>query len=251
MVTIARMSPVIEGAGVELSYVEAGSGPSVVLVHGAADDAAGWAGVQAALAPRARVIAYDRRGYGGSGAPEPYEATSVAEQTEDAAALIRALAPAPAIAPGTDIGALIVLDLLLRHRDLVAGAVLAAPALYALVPAATEALSAQRVALEAALRKGGPAGAVEAYLGGAPAARIARARTRPRAFFADWGGMATLSVTRRELRALDVPAVLLDGPEPGAPAALASARLAELLPRAQRRAGDDVAAAVAVLLPAA
>lgn len=241
------MTPVIEGAGVELGYVERGSGPAVVLIHGAADDARGWGDEQSTLAARARVIAYDRRGYGGSGAPVPYERTSVAEQTEDAAALLAGLGAAPAIVAGVDIGALVALDLLLRHCALIAGAVLVAPALYALVPAATEALSAQRIALEVALREGGPAGAVEAYLAGAPAARIARGRERPQAFFADFGGIATLPVTRRELRGLDAPIVLLDG-EAGQLGAAVSARLAELLPRAQRRAGADVVGAVDVLL---
>ena len=70
----------VEGAGITLAYVEQGTGPTVLLVHGLASDAAAMAPVARALAPEARVIAYDRRGYGSSGAPEPYGGTSVEEQ---------------------------------------------------------------------------------------------------------------------------------------------------------------------------
>ena len=150
------MTPVLQGLGVELAYEEHGSGPPVVLVHGMADDRRGWASTTAELAPHAHVIAYDRRAYGESETPEAYERTSIFEQTEDAAALIAALDAAPAIVAGADIGTLVALDLLVRHPLLVAGAVLLAPALYALLPGTLDDLAAQRVALEEALREHGP-----------------------------------------------------------------------------------------------
>jgi 3-oxoadipate enol-lactonase len=56
------MAPIVEGAGVELSVVERGSGTPVLLIHGLASDAAAMAPVAEALAAEARVIAYDRRG---------------------------------------------------------------------------------------------------------------------------------------------------------------------------------------------
>src|SRR5215210_6203795 len=89
--TLRLMSPMVEAAGVELAYRELGEGDAVLLVHGMADDAAGWEDVVDALSDRARVIAYDRRGYGRSGAPDPYQRTTVQEQAQDAAALLRAL----------------------------------------------------------------------------------------------------------------------------------------------------------------
>ena len=79
----------------------------------------------AALEDVARVIAYDRRGYGASGAPEPYEGTTVEEQAEDAAALLRALDAAPAVVFGDGFGALVALDLVKRHAALVRAVVLA------------------------------------------------------------------------------------------------------------------------------
>src|SRR5688500_13379567 len=99
--------PTVEGAGVPLAYAERGAGPPVLLVHGLASDAEAQAPVAEALAADARVVAYDRRGYGGSGAPEAYAGTTVEEQAEDAAALLRALDAAPAVVAGDGFGALI------------------------------------------------------------------------------------------------------------------------------------------------
>src|SRR3954454_21425110 len=105
--------PMVDGAGVPLSYEEAGSGPVVLLVHGMGTGRSAWTATGAAgsLARDARVIAYDRRGYGESGAPEPYTRTTVSEQAEDAAALLATLGVSSVVAWGADLGALIVLDL--------------------------------------------------------------------------------------------------------------------------------------------
>src|SRR5205814_5030192 len=162
-----RLAPmaIVEGAGVALACSARGEGTPVLLVHGMADRAAGWDAVAGTLAGEARAIAYDRRGYGASGTPEPYERTTVEEQAEDAAALLRALDAAPAVVCGRDLGALVCLDLCKRHAGLVRAAALVDPPLFAFVPDATEQLAKQRPALEQALRDGAPEGAVDAYLG--------------------------------------------------------------------------------------
>jgi pimeloyl-ACP methyl ester carboxylesterase len=247
--------PTAEGAGVPLSYAERGSGELVLLVHGMASDAAALAPLAAALEDRARVVAYDRRGYGASGAPEPYGGTTVDEQAEDAAALLRALGGAPAVVAGEGFGALVALDLLRRHRALVRAAALADPPLLAFVPEATEALAAERAEIEEAVREDGPGAGVGAWLGrrgaGAPplpAAAAERARAAHVAFFADYAGLATLSVTRRELRTLDAPAVVVTAPWSAPPVVAAADRLAGLLPAARRAADGDLAAAVRWLL---
>jgi pimeloyl-ACP methyl ester carboxylesterase len=243
------MTPVVQGLGVELAYEEHGSGPPVLLVHGMADDRRGWAAEVNALAAAARVIAYDRRAYGESEAPEAYERTSISEQTEDAAALLAALDAAPAVVAGADIGTLVCLDLLVRHPTLVAGAVLLAPAFYALVPGTLDDLAAQRVALEEALRERGPEAAVVAYLAGAPPGRIERARGAHRAFFADYGGLPTFAASRRELAAVDREVVILEGQMPESLEASVARRLAAILPRARLEPGADVPAAVLSFLP--
>src|SRR5213596_2507937 len=125
-----------EGAGVELAYDIDGSGTPVLLVHDIASDRLGVPAV-----PGARCIRYDRRGYGGSVAPEPYVGTTVMEQTEDAAALLRGLNVAGAVVAGLGFGALIALDLALRHGALVRAVVAADPPLHAFVPDANEELA--------------------------------------------------------------------------------------------------------------
>jgi pimeloyl-ACP methyl ester carboxylesterase len=242
--------PTVEGAGVPLHYAARGDGAAALLIHGLASDAEALGPVAAALeAAGARGIAYDRRGYGASGAPEPYEGTTVEEQAEDAAALLRALDAAPAVVAGDGFGALVALDLVKRHRRLVRGAVLSNPALYALVPEATEMLSAQRKAIEEAVRAHGPAAGVETWLAGrAQGDALARARTAHLGFFADYAGLATWSVSRRELRALDAPAVVLTGPSSPPHVVAAADALAALLPEATRATDGDLVAAVWALL---
>jgi pimeloyl-ACP methyl ester carboxylesterase len=243
------MAPSVEGAGVPLNVVERGSGPAALLVHGIASDAQALGPVAEALSSQARVIAYDRRGYGDSGAPEPYHGTTVHEQAEDAAALLERLDAAPALVCGDGFGALVALDLATRHRPLVAGAVLANPPLFMFVPAATEQLAAQRAELEEAVRAGGPQAGVEAWLGGrVDAATLARAKAAHRAFFADYAGLASWPASRRALRALDVPAVVLTGPWSPPHIVAAAEALADLLPDARRATDGDLVAAARRML---
>jgi pimeloyl-ACP methyl ester carboxylesterase len=246
------MARSVEGAGVALNVVERGAGPPVLLIHGLAADAEAMAPVSQALAPDARVIAYDRRGYGSSGAPEPYRGTTVEEQAQDAAALLGALGVAAAVVCGDGFGALVALDLAKRHRALVRAAVLCDPPLFMFVPEATERLGAQHVELEAAVREGGPEAGVEAWLGGQnrtePPPALERARAAHRAFFADYAGLASWPVTRRELRALDLPAVVLTGPSSPPHVVAAADALAALLPLARRAQDGDLVAATRTLL---
>jgi pimeloyl-ACP methyl ester carboxylesterase len=243
------MAPIVEGAGVELNVVERGSGAAVLLVHGLAADAEAMAPVAQALASEARVIAYDRRGYGASGAPEPYRGTTVEEQAQDAAALLAALDPGPAVVCGDGFGALVALDLAKRHRPLVRAVALCDAPLFMFVPEATERLAAQHAELDAAVRGGGPAAGVEAWLAGrAQAPVLERARAAHAAFFADYAGLASWPVTRRELRALDLPAVVLTGPWSPPHVVAAADALAGLLPAATRADDGDLVAAARTLL---
>lgn len=242
----------VEGAGVELAYRERGAGPPVLLVHGMADSAEGCEPLMDALAVDARVIAYDRRGYGASGAPDVYERTSVNEQAEDAAAVLRGAGAAPVVACGVDLGALVVLDLLIRHPARVRGAVLLAPPLFALVPTANEPLAEERARLEEAVRAHGPEAAVEAWLAThapeAPPRRVAAARAAHRAFFADLGGLSGWPVGRGELRSISQPVVIYAGARAAAHEAAAAAALAALLPAARRPEHTDLLDAVRELL---
>ena len=234
--------PTVEGAGVELAYEDSGSGePVTLVVHGMASGA--WAAADLRDALPGRVIAYDRRGYGASGAPEPYAATTVQEQGEDAAALLGALGVARARVVGLGFGALVALDLLVRRPALVEAAVLADAPLYAFVPAANEDLAAQRKLLEDGLRAGGPDEAIARWLGpDAPDEVVRRAQASPRGFFADYAGLATWSPSRRELRSVAAPVAFVTR-EGDRHMATAADEAAELVPGAVRRTDGDVIAA--------
>ena len=243
------MSPIVAGAGVDLEYEERGAGACVLLVHDMAADAATMLQAVPGIEEIARVVAYSRRGYAGSGAPEPYAGTTVQEQAEDAAAVLRSLAPGGAIIVGAGFGALIALDLLLRHPTLAPAAVLSDTPLLALVPDAARALAEQREELEEAVRQGGPEAGVARWLGGsADGERIERAQRSAGAFFADYAGLASWPVTRRELRELGAPIVVLSGPATPPHVLAASDALAALLPAAARRTDGDLAGAVSELV---
>lgn len=242
----------VDGAGVPLAcriHGDAAARRAVLLVHDLAADARGWDDVAAAVARRgARAIAYDRRGYGASDAPEPYERTTVQEQAQDARAVLAAHAGDEGTwACGAGFGALIVLDLLVRAPGLLAGAVLLEPPVHQLSLTATEALSHARAELERALAEGGPEAAVAWWRPEADAA----VRAAHRAFFADYGGLASWPVTRRELRAIAVPLIVATAPG-SAPHLIEEAdALAALVPGAERARDGDVAAALARLLDGA
>ncbi len=212
----------IEASGLELHYAEQGHGEAVVLVHGTAVGRELWREVASALGERMRTITYDRRAYGDSGAPEPYTGTTVAEQAEDAAGLIEGLESVPAVACGHDLGALVALDLLRRHRGLVRGAVVIEPPLLALSPTGPAAVSALREAIEAGARDADDpaAGAVDAYLRETAGEevfdalgpdRLRAARAAARAVAADLGAAPTFAFGRRELRAIDAPVAVMVG----------------------------------------
>ena len=234
---------IVEGAGAALAYRETGAGRPVVVVHATASDAATWAAELPQLGGRA--IAYDRRGYGASTAPEGYAATTVEEQAEDLAALLRALDAAPALLLGDGFGALVALDVAKRHASLVRGLVLADAPLHAFVPEATQALAEQRSALEDALREGGRPAAISAYFGpGSEPGQLARAQAAAASCFADYAGGSSWPVTRRELRGLTIPTVVLTRPGAAAHVLAASDALAGLLAAPTRvRDGDPVAEA--------
>jgi pimeloyl-ACP methyl ester carboxylesterase len=238
------MASTAEGAGVALAYEIEGSGSDVLLVHDIASDRLG-----PPVVPGARSIRYDRRGYGESGAPEPYVGTTVMEQAEDAAALLGALDVGSAVVAGIGFGALIALDLAVRHAALVRAVVAADPPLYAFVPEANEELAEQRRVLQDSMATGGPDAAVEAWLGDrAEAAALARAKASHQGFFADYAGLASWPVTRAQLRSLSIPVTVVTSPSTPWHVARAADAIVSLVPRAERREDGNVTAAAAALV---
>ena len=243
------MTPSAAGVGVQLHYFSAGEGYPLLAIHGIGGGGELLAAELETLARGSRLIGYDRRGYGESEAPEPYLATTVTEQREDAAALLLALGAGPAAVVGVGFGALIALDLSLRRPELVRAALLVDPPLYSLDVESTRELADQRGALEAALLAGSRAQATAALLGpNADPALMADAEANSAACFADYGGLASLPLTHREMRDCAIPIRILSTPAASAPLARIAAELDALLGNSSLLTGDDLVAAAEALL---
>lgn len=111
------------GDGVRLYHEIRGCGAAtLLLIPGASGDGGVFAAAARCLADRFTVVAYDRRARSRSPRPAGWSRTSVDEQADDAAALLRALGLAPAHVFGTSSGATIALNLALRHPQVVRSA---------------------------------------------------------------------------------------------------------------------------------
>lgn len=114
--------PSIRANGAELYYEVRGRGPSILLIAGGGLDGGTFGPLAEILAGEFTVVDYDRRGLSRSPRPTGWSQTSIAEQADDASGLLRALHLAPAAVVGNSLGALIALELLLRHPGVVQGA---------------------------------------------------------------------------------------------------------------------------------
>jgi esterase len=130
--------PEVEVNGIRLYCEERGEGAPILCIHGGGSSAVMWGEAVGELARLGRVIAYDRRGCARSERPQPYERTTVAEQADDAAALLAALAAAPAVVIGRSYGGAVAIDLALRYPERVRALVLLEGDALGLSPAALE-----------------------------------------------------------------------------------------------------------------
>jgi pimeloyl-ACP methyl ester carboxylesterase len=69
--------------GTGLAYEVTGDGPAVVLVHGFGLDMRMWEPQVEHLAARYRVVRYDCRGFGASGAFDPAQTEELTEQGDE------------------------------------------------------------------------------------------------------------------------------------------------------------------------
>ena len=135
----------------------------MLCIHGIGGSGLVWGDAVAHLAGYGRVIVYDRRGCTRSERPTPYDATTVGEQADDAAMLLRALQAAPAVIIGRSYGGAIAVDLAQRYPELVRALVLLEPAILGLsaeTRAWAEALKARVLSTAAAA---GPAAGVDRF----------------------------------------------------------------------------------------
>ncbi|MGB6562623.1 MAG: alpha/beta hydrolase [Candidatus Binataceae bacterium] len=96
----------VETNGIRMHYVEAGTGPLVVLCHGFPESWYSWRHQIAALAEAGfRVVAPDQRGYGQTDCPEAVDAYSLFHLAGDIVGLVNALGERSAAIVGHDWGA--------------------------------------------------------------------------------------------------------------------------------------------------
>lgn len=124
--------PDVDVNGVRLHYDVAGDGPPLLFIHGMCGSGAVWSGQVDRLSDAFTCVTYDRRGHGSSSDGEvPH---TVPLHGDDLAALAKVLDLPPVVLVGSSGGARIGLDVVLRHRPLVAGAVLSEPPVFSLDP---------------------------------------------------------------------------------------------------------------------
>jgi esterase len=151
--------------GIRLYYEAHGEGAPILCIHGGGSSALMWAEALEELARLGRVIAYYRRGCTRSERPEPYDSTTVAEQADDAAALLDGLAATPAVVIGRSYGGAVAVDLALRYPEYVRAIVLLEGDALGLSPAGLEWTRAIRDRLREVAASDGVDAVYEALIG--------------------------------------------------------------------------------------
>src|SRR4030095_15100442 len=89
------MMPQLRMSGIDLSYIEQGTGPPVVFVHGAWMDLRYWERQRQTIAMQYRFIAYTQRYHGTTPWPDAGQHYSAATHAADLAAFLGALQAGP------------------------------------------------------------------------------------------------------------------------------------------------------------
>ncbi|EOP49238.1 hypothetical protein IKQ_05192 [Bacillus cereus VDM053] len=103
--------------GVNIYYEVRGAGPLLLLIHGGGGDADKFHNLANHLADRYAVVTYDRRGHSRSILANQTEDYQVETHSEDAHRLLAKLTDEPAYIFGSSSGAVIGLDLCIRHPE--------------------------------------------------------------------------------------------------------------------------------------
>jgi len=148
----------------DLYWESTGAGPAILLIPGTPGYGGQFAAVTQELASDHLVVTYDRRGTARSGAPAGWATTTVGEQADDAAAVLEAVGVSTATVFGTSNGAIVALELALRHEARVRRAVLHEMPLMSVLHDPASVATAIGGVVGPAMEAGGPRGALEAFL---------------------------------------------------------------------------------------
>ncbi len=164
MLTETKSGSTITVGTAELYCEVRGDGASMLLIPGLPGDAGQFRSVADELACDHLVVTYDRRANSRSPRPAGWAQTSVAEQVEDAAALLERLDAAPALAYGTSVGAIVALELAVARPELVTRVVVHELPLISVLAEPGPVVAAVGDIVEPAFARGGPDAALEAFL---------------------------------------------------------------------------------------
>jgi pimeloyl-ACP methyl ester carboxylesterase len=115
---------VVKVNGVELSVLDQGTGPLVVLLHGFPEGAYSWRHqIEPLVAAGYRVIAPDQRGYGDSSHPDSIDQYSIMHLVGDIVGLIASAGEKTATVIGHDWGAMVAWNVAAMRPDIVRGVV--------------------------------------------------------------------------------------------------------------------------------
>ena len=210
----------------ELYHEVRGAGPVVLLVPPVPGDGGQFEALAAALNGYT-VVTYDRRGMSRSPRPHGWTATTVAEQADDAAALLRRITSDPAVVYGTSNGAMIALELALRHPESVSMALLHEMPLLSVLADPDPVGRMLGELIGAGMERGGPVGALDAFLRFAygdglvdqidPALRARMDANAVTVFSIELPGFQAYRPDEGALRSLGVPVRLLVGKDQAVP----------------------------------